>query len=725
MKKTKRYIYVLTLILLFLSFNINFNTSNAASMKIKYNNTVKYYKGNKINCVLDGKNIKMNSTKGIVINGSVMVPYKEVVKTGMKISCKLDSAKQKLTISGNGKKIIMKTGSKTASVNGKKKSLKQAPVKVKYYSKNTSKLLIPLKFVATTLGYSYEYNKNTGTVNLTSPFVIKYNSEWHIYKKYKGSASYNNTIIKTDSMPLLSINGCVMAPAKAIIQDSMGLSYTYDKTSGTVTLTSPEHTIVMSTNNNIATIDNNTTIQLKSPPMVVKRKDTSYSCMMIPLASTINAFDYYYSWDSIKYQAAINKKNYINWYTTENYYDNEQYINGLSALNAVYDLNTNNMIFTLALTKDIAAESFIFEDDSTNNELRIRIPQTANMLGPQTYNLNMYNITNVNCIQDTDDSLLLSFKYTKALNYYYSISGNIVNLYFTLNNSVGSNSDYSINIPLPDTVSFGSLLSEDMYYNKSFKVEIPGNHETFYNTNFVSVSSEYVSSYWVNYNTSNNTTEIIFLTDSIVGYKLYEDTKSVSIKVGKPADIYNNIVILDAGHGGKDPGAVNNKTNESDLNYTILYNKARKYFNSPNSPVKAYWTRVDDTYITLADRAAFASKMKATMFVSLHMNSSDKLSAKGTEIYYSNYNNKASSLGINSYKLATRLLDSIVPAIGTSSRGVKSANYYVIKNNTVPAVLIELGFLTNSTDYNIITNAGKQELAAKAIYDTIVSIYTE
>ena len=60
-----------------------------------------------------------------------------------------------------------------------------------------------------------------------------------------------------------------------------------------------------------------------------------------------------------------------------------------------------------------------------------------------------------------------------------------------------------------------------------------------------------------------------------------------------------------------------------------------------------------------------------------------------------------------------------MPAISTSSRGVKSNNYYVINHNTVPAVLIELGFISNSTDLGIITDADKQKLAAKAIYDAV------
>ena len=150
--------------------------------------------------------------------------------------------------------------------------------------------------------------------------------------------------------------------------------------------------------------------------------------------------------------------------------------------------------------------------------------------------------------------------------------------------------------------------------------------------------------------------------------------------------------------------------------------RSKDYFNSSSSPVKAYWTRTDDTFISLADRAKFAATVNADIFVSLHMNSSTSSAAKGTEVYYCSTNNAFNKAGLNSYRLATACLDSIVPAIGTSSRGVKSANYYVIKNNTVPAVLIELGFMSNSTDLNTITNKSIQQAAAKAIYDAIIKV---
>ena len=104
------------------------------------------------------------------------------------------------------------------------------------------------------------------------------------------------------------------------------------------------------------------------------------------------------------------------------------------------------------------------------------------------------------------------------------------------------------------------------------------------------------------------------------------------------------------------------------------------------------------------------------------MNSSTSSSAKGTEVYYSTVNNAASERGITSYNLASACISRIVSNLNMSRRGIKTANYYVIKNNTVPAVLIELGFITNNSDFNTITNPHSQEIAAKSIFDAATYI---
>lgn len=149
-----------------------------------------------------------------------------------------------------------------------------------------------------------------------------------------------------------------------------------------------------------------------------------------------------------------------------------------------------------------------------------------------------------------------------------------------------------------------------------------------------------------------------------------------------------------------------------------------KQYTSQNAPdIKVYWTRTTDTYVTLAKRAAFAKGKAADAFISLHMNSASKSSANGTEVYYSVSNNSKSFGGITSKKMANLFKTKLVGDLKTKSRGVKTAGYYVLKHNTVPSILIELGFISGSSDYGRLTDSSFQKKAAKSIYEGIQSMF--
>jgi len=155
-----------------------------------------------------------------------------------------------------------------------------------------------------------------------------------------------------------------------------------------------------------------------------------------------------------------------------------------------------------------------------------------------------------------------------------------------------------------------------------------------------------------------------------------------------------------------------------------LYTIGKNYFNQDPSTLKVYYTRISDVDMSLSDRAGFAAKYDADLFVSLHMNASTASSAYGTEVYYAS-NNTAELSGLDSKDLATLFVSSITNALGTSYRGAKSERYTVVYKNTVPAILIELGFLSNTNDHAKITDETFQNNAARTIYETLLEVFNE
>ena len=275
---------------------------------------------------------------------------------------------------------------------------------------------------------------------------------------------------------------------------------------------------------------------------------------------------------------------------------------------------------------------------------------------------------------------------------------------------------------MPSGVNASDVKDTDCYYDKQFYVTIPGDYTSMYQQGGVAINSSTVSKYDVEL-TDDGLTKLVFTTTKLQGYKVYVEQGKVWIVVDDPKKIYKNIVVLDCGHGGSDPGAQGGGYNEKDATYAILYEYAKKYFDSDTSNVKAYWTRYDDTFVSLSDRASFASKVGADLFISLHMNSSTNTSATGTEVFYSTSNNTTQSNGLTSKKMASEFLSAMLEVMDTTNRGVKTATYTVINKNTVPAVLIELGFISNEKDRAKIVDEEYQDRAAQKIYETTESIF--
>jgi len=148
-------------------------------------------------------------------------------------------------------------------------------------------------------------------------------------------------------------------------------------------------------------------------------------------------------------------------------------------------------------------------------------------------------------------------------------------------------------------------------------------------------------------------------------------------------------IVLDPGHGGADPGAVNGARKESN-DALKLGLSVRKLLAAQGHTV--IMTRTADTSVTLAQRTNQANAAKADLFVSLHRNSFTDSTAKGVEIWV------YTTAGAVEVGAATEVLERLVAVGVQSNRGVKKGNYHVCRETTMPAMLVELGFIKNAKD---------------------------
>ncbi len=208
------------------------------------------------------------------------------------------------------------------------------------------------------------------------------------------------------------------------------------------------------------------------------------------------------------------------------------------------------------------------------------------------------------------------------------------------------------------------------------------------------------------------------------------DKEDITIEDPAPVVDGDTLVVIDAGHGGKDCGAIGYDEEgepvlyESEINLAI----AESIYNALlESGVNAVMTRTKDVALgdtemdDLLERSSIANEMGASFFVSIHCNSFTEPTAGGTEILYADTEDKIYS-GVTSKQLAQNVLKPLLKATGLSDRGLKdSPKIVVLRTTTMPSILVETAFLSNPQDMEILADEDKLTEIGEAIAEGIIS----
>ena len=392
------------------------------------------------------------------------------------------------------------------------------------------------------------------------------------------------------------------------------------------------------------------------------------------------------------------------------------YKNTVTEINGSY--NNGNYIFTLTGIAPLTVQ----ESGSTDNNLNFSIPNIIDILGSGSYMDNTGNkLTLFNYFNNGINGANISVNKSSKLSYYIKQSGNSVSIMFS-ESSAKSNVDGAV-ISLPGGIDESEIENEDNYFANNFTITLPGDLRNYFNTKPVKYDTNKVSNVDVTLNGDGNTV-LTFYTTRLYAYRLKMSKSQIKVAIDSAKNLYSKVVVIDPGHGGHDDGttSLNKIYKEKNVVLSIAYTYFRNYLNDDD--LKVYWTRKDDTYPTLPERAAFAKKVDADLFISIHMNSAGKnTKPKGTEVFYSTRNNILQPNGLSSYTMASMFLKNITSTLNMANRGVKSNVFVVTNMNTVPAVLVEYGFLTNTDDLAKFSKLENQDKAAEILYDTIEEIF--
>ncbi len=237
-----------------------------------------------------------------------------------------------------------------------------------------------------------------------------------------------------------------------------------------------------------------------------------------------------------------------------------------------------------------------------------------------------------------------------------------------------------------------------------------------------------------------------------------------SDKDGKYVEIpsfYNGkkrIIVIDPGHGGHDPGAISNGLQEKDINLKVALKL--KYYLEKDPRFKVYLTRENDTFVPLYDRTLFALEKKADLFISIHTNASENPNLSGTYVYTLNLRGATSKLAriveerenktvLNVVKVsANPNVNKIVADMAishtmteglnfakfieknftltksqTDFKRIESANFAVLKTPSIPAVLVEIAFITNEQDAKLLADESFLDDFSKKLYKSIADYF--
>ena len=196
-------------------------------------------------------------------------------------------------------------------------------------------------------------------------------------------------------------------------------------------------------------------------------------------------------------------------------------------------------------------------------------------------------------------------------------------------------------------------------------------------------------------------------------------------------DVLNKVVYLDAGHGGYDPGASYFGISEKSLTLAI---QSRVKAKLEAEGYQVVTTRTSDTYVDLTDRSRAANASESDIIVSIHINASGSSAAQGIETYYyqpyaeypsrinATYHANPTRLSMSD-TLANAIQSSLINATGAQNQGVKRQTFAVLRETTAPAVLLELGFLSNPQEAARLNTSAYQETLANAIVAGVKSYY--
>ena len=600
------------------------------NMTLIYDYTQHKYSAEEVFVAINGNKLTGLKMPPIVLNNFTLVPAREVFEAmGATVEWKKDL--EQVYVKYNDKLVVIPIGSTKAYVNGQATTMQTAAKII------NNKTMIPLRFVATSLGMQVSWDTKTRVADIDT-----------------GNISSGDVVEVTEETTT------TVAPV---------ITTTTEQTTTTETTTEETTTVASTTE---TTTEQTTAAEVNNISAITFSKGNSYKDII-----TIEGD---YNPDVSKAFSSDNKTLTLSINNAKLVADKGNIDEGAYISSGYYYQNNGNVVTVSLNLKD--------------SNMAVDIRQLGN---------NKTTVTVTYASSNSTDS-----NNSSSSNSNSSLSGNCG--YDAENARFYFKNNGSINIK--------NIIESDNYNDLNYKLTLNGDYTSIFSNTTYPVNSSYINNIVVN--STATSTVITFSEKKIMTVLMSEADGYIYIKPVLPKERYSKIIVLDAGHGGSDPGASGNGLIEKNLTLSML-NKARALFDSDGT-IKCYATRTTDTYPSFNDRTDLGNEV-GDAFISIHINAAANTSAAGTETYSLYANDQGN--GLTSYGLASEILKNLLSQLGTKDRKVKSENWIVLRQSKIPASLIEIGFITNSGDAAIMGSDAGQQKVAQAIFDSVKNLFNQ
>ena len=673
---------VTTKVVLILLMMIWFNNINTFAMTLEYDGKKYEYKAKPIKLQIDGKSIETEMPP-IILEGRTLVPARDVFE---KLEAKVDwnEKSRQVYVTYKDKVIILTINNKTAYINQVAEEL-DVPAKL-----INGKTMIPAAFVARGLGFKVDWDEATRVVaiteggnNATEPVIkvpaadtydiTKASLKWESSEEVKAykiskikSREYED--VNIEDLEIDDSNQSVIISASDKISD---VTYSYADNKLTLNIEKS----IMEFDSNKYTIKENAFVSGVTSTQV--SKDPNKSKIVLSLKK---AFNYDIALSSDRKSIVIE------------FLKNEIYKMDISEKNEKETLLIyGNLKTTVSAFRLTNPDRIVFD-----------VPYSSSKLKYMQANIKSRYIKAVRTSQFSDD--VTRFVVETVGQPEYDIISNDDFAKITITAPEYKNITYDnekdeitkivLNKPQDKSIDISKIKINDNYLQKNLQIVFSGDFTSEFGNGEIKINDARVEDVKVSKNAGN--TMINIYSNTILTCNISEDEKNIYIELLKPRQKYNKIVLLDAGHGGTDPGAQVSGVQEKSINLNIT-TKLKKLLDEDGS-IRVYITRDKDVYPTLQDRVKLAEDVQADIFVCVHNNAAFSEGAVGTETLYFPSSTKNAS-GLDGKTLAEIIQNTVSKEIGSKNRGIlQRPDLYVLKTTTMPAALVEVGYMTNPAE---------------------------